>query len=381
MHSSEMKGTAPRSEIARRMSLEQLRYSQVWEDHLLLERGLQITESDDVLSIGSAGDNVLALLLTNARSVTAIDMSPAQNAVLELKVAAISTIEEHNDFIAFLGLAEDTKRLERFDDMLRTQLSDSSQMFWDAHRDFLTEGVIHCGRLERYISVFRREYLPDLWPEELLHRMFNADSLDEQSQLFMEHARNRAFDERFRWYFGREMMAEKGRDAAQFTHVDEVDVGACILDRLTFACTKLSLQTNPYLWMFLRGESGPLENATPYLRPDNYGRLKDLLGRLTIVEEELEKFLSVHPKHTFSKANLSDIFEYMSAKDAGKMFAALSGYLRPGGRFVYWNLLVERQPHPEIGCLLRSCKKEADNLWRSDRSWFYRSFHVEEIPQ
>ena len=53
MHSSEMKGTVPRSEIARRMSLEQLRYSQVWEDHLLVERGLRITESDDVLSIGS----------------------------------------------------------------------------------------------------------------------------------------------------------------------------------------------------------------------------------------------------------------------------------------------------------------------------------------
>ncbi len=373
--------SAPRSEIARTMSLEQLRYSQVWEDHLLIERGLQITGSDDVLSIGSAGDNALALLLAGAHSVAAIDMSPAQNALLELKVAAVESINEHADFIAFLGLAEDTRRLERFDDTLLAQLGDDSRLFWHTHRQWLAEGVVHCGRLERYISVFRDKYLTDLWPEDLRQRMFHAGSLDEQSRLFMDLARHDAFDERFRWYFGREMMAEQGRDPVQFSHVDVADVGAYFLDRFTTACTSLPLHSNPYLWMFLCGESGPLEHATPYLRPDNYGRLRGLVGRLTIVQAELEQYLDSQPNYTFNKANLSDVFEYMDAEHAGMMFAALARSLRPGGRFAYWNLLVKRQPPPEFRNALRSCDEEAEALWRTDRAWFYRSFHVEEVLQ
>ena len=75
------------NEIARKMSLEPLRYSQVWEDYLLLEEGLLIAAADDVLCIGSAGDNALALLLAGARSVLAIDMSAAQCALIELKLA------------------------------------------------------------------------------------------------------------------------------------------------------------------------------------------------------------------------------------------------------------------------------------------------------
>lgn len=371
--------SSPRSEIARMMNLEQLRYSQVWEDHLLIEQGLHITGTDDVLSIGSAGDNALALLLAGARSVTAIDMSPAQNALLELKVAAIESIGEHADFIAFLGLAEDAARLERFDDTLSAQLGDDSRGFWHAHRDWLAQGVVHCGRLERYISVFRDQYLTDLWPEDLLQRMFQASSLAEQSRLFMDFARHDAFDQCFRWYFGREMMAEQGRDTAQFNHVEVADVGGHFLDRFTTACTRLPLHSNPYLWMFLRGEPGPLQHATPYLRPANYKRLQRLLGRLTIVRAELEQYLGSQPNSAFSKANLSDVFEYMDLEHAGKMFAVLARSLRPGGRFAYWNLLVERRPPPALKNILRSCDEEAETLWRGDRAWFYRSFHLEEV--
>ncbi|MGH2897189.1 MAG: DUF3419 family protein, partial [Solirubrobacteraceae bacterium] len=46
-----------------------LRYSTVWEDHLLLERGLEPRSGDDLLVIASAGDNVLNLLLHEPRRI------------------------------------------------------------------------------------------------------------------------------------------------------------------------------------------------------------------------------------------------------------------------------------------------------------------------
>ena len=71
----------------------ELRYSSVWEDHLLLEQGLNPRGDDDLLVVASAGDNVLNLLLREPRRITAIDINPAQTALLELKVAAISMLD------------------------------------------------------------------------------------------------------------------------------------------------------------------------------------------------------------------------------------------------------------------------------------------------
>ena len=41
-----------RSELAQKIRLDFIRYSQVWEDHLLLRDGLEIDPGDDVLTGG-----------------------------------------------------------------------------------------------------------------------------------------------------------------------------------------------------------------------------------------------------------------------------------------------------------------------------------------
>ena len=70
-----------------------LRYSQVWEDYKLLFDGLDLEPADHVVSIGSAGDNALALLARGVASVSSVDLNPAQTALCELKKVAISKVD------------------------------------------------------------------------------------------------------------------------------------------------------------------------------------------------------------------------------------------------------------------------------------------------
>ncbi len=81
--------TPLKSEIAADLDPEVIRYSQVWEDYTLLEQAFDIRTDDRILSAGSAGCNVLALLLHRPRTIIAIDMSIAQTALMELKFAGI----------------------------------------------------------------------------------------------------------------------------------------------------------------------------------------------------------------------------------------------------------------------------------------------------
>lgn len=361
-----------RSEVAQSLELDRVRYSKVWEDHRLLEQGLQVGPDDDVLSITSAGDNALSLLLQEPRSVTAIDMNPAQSALLALKVLAIGKLS-HPELASLVGVRDGANRLELYR-LLRGELPETARQFWDRHEDDIEGGLIHRGRLEGYIGGFAREHLPELWPTDLLERLIEADSLDDQAALFATEGLTDAFIERFRWYFGRDMMAKHGRDPAQFAHVEDGDVGGYFLRRFTWACTGTRLADNFYVEFFLSGRYRDLERAPCFLRPSNHDRLRGLLDRLHIVTGELEQL----PAGSYSKANLSDIFEYMSPELSGSVFALLSERLRPGGRIAWWNLLVPRSVPPELQPSLRPLPELSEQLWAEDRSWFYRAFHVAE---
>jgi S-adenosylmethionine-diacylglycerol 3-amino-3-carboxypropyl transferase len=368
-----------KSEIAEKMSLDRVRYSQVWEDHLLLEGGLDIGPDDDVLSICSAGDNALAMLLLEPRSVTAIDMNPAQTALLELKLAAIRALT-HSEFVCLLGVREGHDRAALYA-RLRDALPESASAFWDAHQGDLLSGVVHCGRLETYFGTFVTEHASTLWPKGLADRLFAEQPLEEQAALFLNEAVTEAFEARFRWYFGREKMAEQGRDPAQFEHVEEGDVGGYFFKRFSWACTHLPLSTNFYVEHFLTSRYRDLTLAPPYLRPENFERLKGLIDRVRVVTGELEAVLFGVPQGTYSKANLSDIFEYMSDDLNAQVFEALGTQLRAGGRVAFWNLLVPRTRPASLSHLLTPLSRLSARLFEGDRSWFYRAFHVLEVTR
>lgn len=368
-----------RSEIAHKISLDHVRYSQVWEDHSLLEEGLLIDAEDDVLSITSAGDNALAMLLEEPKSVTAIDMNATQNALLALKVAAIHAFEAHADFIAFLGFAAHENRVECYLDQVRPHLEESARFYWDEQPDLIARGVAHTGRLERYIASWRAERRPEIWSDDLLDRLFAEQPLEQQRELYLNEARTPAFIESLLHYFGKEMLAT-GRSSAQLEHVSLERTGEVFLSRFDRACTTLSIARNPYLWMLLRGEIGPLEHATPYLRPENYQRLRSgLLDRLRWKTIELEVLLTEAPEGTYSKVNLSDVFEYMSAEHSDALFQVLADRLRRGGRIAYWNLLVERSRPAHLADRILQHTDLAHALLKKDRAWFYGAFNIEEM--
>ena len=61
-------------EIAKRARFDRIRYAQVWEDADILVEALRPQPGDTIVSIGSAGDNCLALLAEGPARVIAVDL-------------------------------------------------------------------------------------------------------------------------------------------------------------------------------------------------------------------------------------------------------------------------------------------------------------------
>src|SRR5919204_777007 len=97
------------SEIAAKADFTGVRYAQCWEDADILVDALEVGPDDVVLSIASAGDNALALLARRPARVVALDLSPAQLACLELRVAAYRELD-HAELLELIGPTPSERR-------------------------------------------------------------------------------------------------------------------------------------------------------------------------------------------------------------------------------------------------------------------------------
>ena len=367
-----------RSEIAKSMTLDIVRYSQVWEDYAVLCHGLEITPNDNVLSIASSGCNVFALLLAGAKSVTAIDMSVAQIALVELKIAAIKTLS-YEDFIAFIGVIEPSENRLATYELLRAQLQSQSQTFWDLNSQAISSGLIHSGRFDTYLRMFLDSSIKQLWPFGVTEQLLDAKQITQQREIYRKHCASEDFRRDFTKHASKEIISLLGRDPAQFKYVDMTDIGKHFLERFENCLMNISNNRNFYMEYCLLGKYRNPEHGPPFIQRKNFYRLKSLVDRITLVTDELESYLSNVESGTFNKVNLSDIFEYMSDESSQKLFSLLTKTLSNNGRFAYWTLLVPRAPDLEKHDSLCYLQSKSELLHQYDRTWFYNSFNVYKV--
>jgi hypothetical protein len=78
-------------------------YNISWEDPRVEREELKLSSDDVVLTISSAGCNVLDYLLEKPKHITAVDLNEAQLAVLDLKLACVAAKMPQHDFFALWG--------------------------------------------------------------------------------------------------------------------------------------------------------------------------------------------------------------------------------------------------------------------------------------
>ena len=98
-------------------------YNTCWEDPRLDRIALELTNQDNVLVITSAGCNALDYALCEPNHVFAVDMNPRQNALLELKQAAIRRLN-YDDFFRLFGQGRLPGVRNVYHKLLRSQLCD-----------------------------------------------------------------------------------------------------------------------------------------------------------------------------------------------------------------------------------------------------------------
>ena len=356
-----------------------VRYAQCWEDPITLSDALKIGREDDVISIASGGDNSFALLLDNPRTLTLVDSNPTQIFLVELKIQAIQTLD-YEDFVAFLG-ARPCRDRRRLYGLLRFSLSDQARGYWDLHTEEVDRGIIHCGKFERYFSIFRQHVLPLLHGKETVRKLLAAAALEEQRTFYDEVWNSRRWQWLFRLFFGEFLLGRLGRDPSFFQYVTLNNVAEELLTRTRRALTEVLIQDNFFIEYILTGEYLRLETASPYLRETNFQCLKQSAAKMRLFTGRLEEYLATLQPGAASKFNLSDIFEYMSDSDFELTLQNILRISRKDARMAFWTLFVPRAIPPFLSGRISSSVSESQKLFAADRGFFYGSFAVWNVSK
>jgi S-adenosylmethionine-diacylglycerol 3-amino-3-carboxypropyl transferase len=362
------------SEVQAKADFTGIRYAQCWEDADILLEALDVQPGDVCLSIASAGDNAIALLTKNPARVIALDLSPAQLACVELRVAAYRSLE-HAELLELIGSTPSRRRSELYA-RCRPLLTENARAFWDGRPAEVTNGVGGAGKFERYFGLFRRYVLPLVHRRSQIDALLRGGSRAERHEFYRRHWDTLRWRLLFRVFFSRFVMGRMGRDPSFFAYV-EGNVGSRILERAKHAVTELNPSENPYLcWIMTGRHAGALPLA---LRPEHFQTIRANLDRLEWRCQLIEDFLASHEPRSVDRFNLSDIFEYMSEENYARLLERIVAGAKSGGRLAYWNMLVPRGRPESLAGKLRSLPELAARLHLQDKAFFYSRFVVEEV--
>lgn len=357
---------------------ESILYAQCWEDPNIDREALRIDQNDVVFSITSGGCNTLAFLVDDPSKIVALDANPYQNYLLDLKIAAFRTLT-YEELLALFGVTPLQDRLGTYR-RLRPGLRDESRRYWDANPGQIEQGILHCGRFERYLQLLRT-WLGRLLGRSLFRELFAAESPGERRELFEKRW------DRFRWHlFTRVLLSRFVMtlmfDKAFFAQLKEDFSFGRHFERIARrAITELPVGENSFLAYMLFGSFYSLEALPEYLQRSNFETIRERLDRIEIVTGSCAQYLSTLPENSISKFNFSNIFEWMTDQAFEALLREVIRVARDGAILTYRNLLVPRSRPECLAEWITPQSELAAALHQKDLSFIYQAYIVERIDK
>lgn len=373
-------------------------YNTCWEDPRLDRVALQIGQEDEVLVITSAGCNALDYALCGPRRVHAVDMNPRQNALLDLKLAGIKTLE-HEDFFRIFGYGFHPEAKKLYRQKMRPALPAWSAAYWDRWikffhtpgRPFYYRGT--SGYFARMIRIYTDRVIR---VRPYMDALLEAKTLNEQREIYERHLKEKFWSRPMKFAMNRDTtLSMVGVPKAQRKQVEQQYDGGVVKfvqDCVETVFCKLPIADNYFWRVYMKGEYS--RNCCPeYLKQENFEKLKDgLAERVKTYTNSVQGFLESH-RQPISRFVLLDHMDWLSDKFFPLLeleWQAIMNRSAPNSRIIWRSGGLKtdfldrvrvnvRGTHRRLPDLLEYQRELAAELHEQDRVHTYGSFYIANL--
>ena len=362
--------------LLERMVFHGIVFNMSWEDPEMDRRAFNLTPDDVVVSISSAGCNPLNFLCQSPRRLISIDGNPAQNAILELKLAALAALD-YETFFDIFAARRPAVITALYRTHLRPRLSTRSQGFWDENLWMAARGLYNFGRMGLFCRILRRFLTLLGIQQKHIEEFFELRSLEEQAAWYRRYAAPRLWGKwSRRFVMFRPLLYLGGVHPEQYRLVNgRHDMYEYVKERVEYALTKVPIYDNYFLSQAVTGRFRG-RRVPPYLLEENFETLRSNLDRVLVVNGWLGPFLDTLPPKSVTKFNLLDIFDWMTPEVFESTMKSVLQAAAPGATLIYRSGSYQLDPPASILPHVDRHDNLARELFATDRSATYGSFYI-----
>lgn len=349
-------------------------YNVSWEDPRMDHRVFHLTEDDHILTIASAGCNVLDYIIEGA-AVTAVDFNSCQIALTELKKVAILNLE-YEAFFEIFSKSNMKLLQEVYHTKLRKDLSQPSAEFWDTGI-YTIKSFMYSGTSGSMSYVLFRILFP-LFGLDFVRRELERGSSQETLQKLIT---GRSYSIRaIAWLMDNILL----RGGCCFAGVPERQMAlglhrpnnlAMVIERVFFST---DLVTDNYFYAGYILGYYKANNCPRYLRRENYEAMKKNLqkGKLHLVHGTLLQAIDGTTRN-FTVASLLDHMDWMTDRQINEELTHLLTKMdREKGR-IFWRSFSENVHSASLNWL--EPERVADDDDRVGMYWSTWIAHIKNL--
>ena len=351
-------------------------YNTCWEDPAIDRQVLNLGQDDHVMVITSAGCNVLDYVLTGPAHVYAVDMNPRQNALLELKIAGIRSLE-FDDFFSVFGIGQYPEFERLYSRYLRQHLGEFSRSYWDSRTAWFARttngGGFYFRGLSGSVARMFHWYLqtsPQL--KSGITALLASDNLEEQREIYETRVQGYLWSRKINWLISRQLtmnllgVPHPQRKEVESQHAD--GVAGFIRESIEYVFRQIPLTENYFWRLYLQGRYSR-QCCPEYLKRDNFYQLKNgLVDRITVRTDSVTGFLQ-SSDNKMTRLVLLDHMDWMSTYRPELLvqeWQAIFGNTEKNARIIFRS--AHRWPRYLHNLIVPG---EGDNFLLTDRLKFY----------
>jgi S-adenosylmethionine-diacylglycerol 3-amino-3-carboxypropyl transferase len=315
-------------------------YNQCWEDPAIDNEVLNIGPDDRLVMITSAGCNALDYLLRGPARIQCVDVNPQQNALLELKLAAIATLSYEQFFEIFgTGRLRGNRRIYR--ESLRKRLSEPARRIWDRRIKYFDErgaGLYFHGTAGFFARLMH--FYLNTWRglRSELRDFQQISSLRQQAIFYRTKIAPKLWSPLLRYLLRRpEVLTLLGVPAEQIAQMkrDGTDVSSSIEAMVERTLTTIPIGEN-YFWRLYLNGYYPANCCPNYLKRENFNVLRERASRIQIQTIDLTRYLR-SGAGPFSVFILLDHMDWLSGAPEllDEEWRSIMDSASPGARIIY----------------------------------------------
>lgn len=286
------------------------------------------TPPQRMVCLTGSGARVLDMLLGDPTEIIALDMNPAQNHLLRLKIAAYKALD-NEELLAFLGVTDCPERMALYR-KVRQYLTAESALFWETRLRQIKFGIWYAGLWERVLRT--GAFATRLLRRSNIDRLFAAQMLEAQADIwhtkfddFWWRGAIRLLGRRWFWTY---IIGEPGGDFLPTPR----EVEQRLASAFARAAKTQFFRNSDFASLILRGKHVPNEALPLHVSGTNIDIVRQRLDRICIVDGGLTDLVQ-HKIDDVDSFSLSDFGSYCTQENYDNCWHSILAAATPNARF------------------------------------------------